>query len=172
MGKDSSKPLTNGAKRGIIPVAGIIIDEDGVNKALNIEDIINSGGISGALDPSSDEAIAHASMMYEEIRHRTTDAVKIAQNTGWDETVIAEIKSHMFYNEYNLRGTMQKFDPDFDQAQAWDRLTQGKQSDVDIVLLNHEITELRLMRDFGYSYDEAHKKANEKFNWQQIIDRR
>ena len=129
------------------------------------EDIINSGGISGALNSSSARAHVHAARMYEEIRGRTTDVKKIAQNIGWDESGIADIKAHMFNNEYMLNGEMKRFDPDFDQVQAWDRLTQGKHTELDILLLRHEITEYHFMRDFGYEYDKAHEKANEKYNW-------
>ena len=129
------------------------------------EDIISSGGISGALNRYSARAHAHAVQMYEEIRGRTTDVKKIALNIGWNENDIACIKAHMFNNEYMLNGEMKRFDPDFDQVQAWDRLTQGTHTDVDILLLRHEITEYRLMCDFGYGYDKAHEMANEKYNW-------
>jgi len=35
----------------------------------------------------------------------------------------------------------------------------------DLLLLQHEYLELTLMKNLGYTYDQAHKEANKKFNW-------
>lgn len=60
---------------------------------------------------------------------------------------------------------MARFAPDFDQAQAWQRLVDGKGTDIDRILLEHEYLELTEMREHGYNYDEAHEIANKRFDW-------
>lgn len=73
----------------------------------------------------------------------------------------------MFIREQPLEnGTrIARFDPDFRQAQAWQRLTEGKGTDTDILMLKHEYLELTEMRIHGYNYEEAHKIANKAFDW-------
>lgn len=111
----------------------------------------------------------HAERMYEEIRHRTTDIDNISQNTEFSHNEVEKIKNHMFFNEYMLDGEMKRFDADFEQAQAWDRLSQGKGTEVDKELLWHELTELTEMQEHGLNYEEAHKIANSKHNWWKLI---
>ena len=35
----------------------------------------------------------------------------------------------------------------------------------DVIFLHHENMELNIMRDTGCTYEEAHEKANEVYNW-------
>jgi hypothetical protein len=44
-------------------------------------------------------------------------------------------------------------------------LEQGDYTDIDILLLNHELEELTLMREKGYTYSEAHTEADKKYPW-------
>lgn len=127
--------------------------------------ILNSGAVSGArkFDGWQDK---HANLMYEEIRKRKTDCSKIAQNTIFTEKAIVEIKEHMFYKKHLFAdGTEKMFDSDFEQAQAWDRLTKGSFTDTDVILLKHEYVELTEMRLHNLVYEDAHAIANSKHNW-------
>ena len=55
---------------------------------------ITIGGISGAIaDPLSPEALEHAILYYEEIRHRTEDIGKIAKFTGYTPEQILKVKN-------------------------------------------------------------------------------
>ncbi|MEA4965395.1 MAG: hypothetical protein VB055_06200 [Oscillospiraceae bacterium] len=111
----------------------------------------------------------HADSYYEEVRNREpfSDARKISKNIdGFSADDVEEIRQHMFIREQPRSGTMARFDSDYDQAQAWQRLVSGtgvKESD--ILLLNHEKLEISIMHDSGCAYEEAHRLANEKFNW-------
>jgi hypothetical protein len=133
-------------------------------------------GASGALNPESKEAQAHAELYYEEIRKRSSDISTIASNivdsTGFTQKAIQEIKNHLFINEHILNGKMQRFAPEYQQAQAWQRLIDGDYKESDIVLLKHEYVELTQMRLHGYDYDAAHRIANMKYNWQELIRKR
>ena len=131
--------------------------------------IIKSGAKSGAKKTEGWQD-RHADRMYEEIRHRSTDAAAIAQNTVFTEKAATEIKQHMFIKEHRFAdGSIKRFDSDFEQAQAWDRLTQGNGSKSDLVLLKHEYVELTLMRLYNYDYETAHEIANKHHNWAKII---
>lgn len=111
----------------------------------------------------------HADLFYEEIRNRApySDANKIAKNISeFNAEQIEAIRQHMFIKSQPRDGGLKRFDPDFDQAQAWQRLIEGKNIwDSDIVMLQHEFTELSIMRDTGCTYEEAHRVANESYDW-------
>ena len=61
----------------------------------NKTDIIKSGAISGARNPDSDEAKAHAERYYGLVRSMTTDVKKIAKTTGYSEADIQSIKNYI-----------------------------------------------------------------------------
>lgn len=127
-----------------------------------------SGAQSGAIDEEKekDRADEHARKMYETYRQRESDIPKIAKVTGHTEEEIKRVKNHMFINEHDLYGGRHRFDPDFQQAQSWIRLESGNPEEHDLVMIEHELIEERLMREHGFSYDKAHEKANELANYQ------
>lgn len=110
----------------------------------------------------------HAERYYEEIRKRApgADAAKIVRYTDFSVDQIEDIRQHMFIREQPLEhGTrMARFDPDFHQAQAWQRLTEGRGTELDILMLRHENLELTEMRKYGYNYDEGLEIANRTYN--------
>lgn len=120
---------------------------------------------SGALNPFSNRATEHAVRYYEEIRHRKTDAIRIAQNTGFRVQDIQAIKDYIFVEEHDLVDGHRRFYEDYEMAQSWQRLIEGRNiQEKDIVLLNHEFLERELVL-FGYSQQEAHEKAESIYNY-------
>ena len=114
----------------------------------------------------------HADRYYEEIRQRTSDVKVIAQNSGFSEGDITNIKEHIFIKEHELDvgKPLRRFFEDYDIAISWQRLIEGKAiREMDMVLLNHELLELNLMSE-GLSYDEAHALAESKYNYKKYID--
>lgn len=107
--------------------------------------IMNTGVISGALNPYSKEAEKHAVQYYESVRHMTTDTQKISAATGISRDKIDKIKNHVFITEHDLLTGHKRFDPSYDMAQSWQRLINGDFKEQDIVLLKHEYAELRYM---------------------------
>ena len=76
------------------------------------------------------------------------------------------VKRHIFIDAHDL-GAYEplRFTPDYDMAVSWQRLIDGKEiKEMDIVLLNHELTELRLM-ERGLDYDTAHSLAEAEFDY-------
>lgn len=130
-----------------------------------------SGAISGALNPSSDEALEHAERYYEAVRKMTTDTKKIARNTGNSVEDIQKIKDYVFFDIHDLGdGRTDKFDSDFMMAQSWQRLIEGKDiQSHDFTLLKHELLE-REYEYQGISHNEAHILASKKYNYSKEAD--
>lgn len=120
-----------------------------------------SGGISGAItNPLSDEALKYAKIQYEAIRKRKGDVEAIVKNLNgmcsYDE--IQKIKNYLFINEHLLDGKMKRFDPCFEIAQSWERLSYHFKDvqEHDITMIKHELYEMDLIEQ-GYPQDEAHR---------------
>ncbi|MBR1422934.1 MAG: hypothetical protein IJ571_05785 [Ruminococcus sp.] len=131
--------------------------------------IINTGAISGALNPYEKKAENHAIQYYESVRHMKTDTKRISTATGISQDKIDKIKNHVFIDEHDLSDGKHRFAPSYDMAhydmaQSWQRLINGSFEEKDIVLLKHEYAELRYMEK-GLSQDEAHIKASRKYNY-------
>lgn len=131
---------------------------------------INSGGISGALNPNSKEADEHAKQYYESIRHMKEDVDNIANNIGWKREAIEQIKNYIFRDEHDMIEGRKRFDPSYDMAQSWQRLMEGKYiKEQDLVLLKHEYLELKLVGR-NMTQDEAHIEASKKHNFAKYLE--
>ncbi len=135
---------------------------------MDSENIFVSGGISGGIsDPFSEKADAHAKLFYEEIRKNHSDVMRIAQNTGFSVDDVLHVKNFLFIDVHLLEdGAIKRFDECFPIAESWRRLAFDPKhiQKHDITLLQHEIFERKLMAK-GYSQQEAHMKASEKYNY-------
>ena len=128
-----------------------------------------SGAISGALNPSSERAQEHAVKYYRALRKRKDDVAKVARSSGYSEDVIQAVKSYLFIDEHDLGGRIAPFYPDYDIAESWRRLSEGKPLSHDIVLIEHEIMEMSLIKD-GFSQQEAHDRTNKKYNYREAVN--
>jgi hypothetical protein len=48
-------------------------------------------------------------------------------------------------------------------------MESGKSTESDLVLLRHELKELTIMKEQGYTYEEAHTIANKDFPWSTMV---
>lgn len=147
----------------------VFIDGNGrfSNKSVAKSDksgIINTGSVSGALNPYSKEAGKHAVQYYESVRHMSTDTIKISKATHINKDKIDKIKNHIFIQEHDLLSGRKRFDPSYDMAQSWQRLIDGNYEEKDLILLKHEYAELRYMEK-GMTQNEAHIKASKRYNY-------
>jgi len=128
---------------------------------------MNDIGASGAI-PRSDmvRMDAHAERYYDAIRSRSSDVMAIAENTGFAVEDVAAIKQHIFIDAHDLGGVQpMRFAPDYDMAVSWQRLIDGRNiQEMDIVLLHHELAELRLMAQ-GLDYRTAHLQADMQYSY-------
>lgn len=97
--------------------------------------------------------------MYESFRKSKVDVQAIAKNTGMTESRVQRIKDHLFIKEHIKEHGVGRFDPDYEIAEAWDRLQKGKHKPNDIDLLNHELFESRFEGIFKTDYRTAHDKT-------------
>lgn len=112
-------------------------------------------------DDARDVAAAKA---YRKISRRN-DVKAIADNSGFSEKDIKQIKRHIFYNKHETYEGYKTLYPDYDMAVAWNRLYKGEQLERDILLLNHELLESTLEKEYNLTISEAHAKASEKYDW-------
>lgn len=99
----------------------------------------------------------------------TTDCARIAANTGFREQDIRVIKNHVFIEEHDLQNGRKRFFPDYEMAQSWQRLIDGRNiQERDIVLLNHEYIESIFMKG-GLSAVDAHEKAQRIYNYAALL---
>lgn len=134
----------------------------------------SSGAVYGAWndrnDPYNKERERHAQEFYESVRNRNKqhEIVKVSNNSGLSQSDVEKIYNHIFINEYDLEDGRKRFDPNYDMAESWRRLSEigGKNIQPhDLVMLNHELMEHDLMAK-GMNYDEAHKLTNKTYNYQ------
>ena len=70
----------------------------------------------------------------------------IANNTGISEKSINKVYDHVFIKEHELYGGKRRFDPDYDMAESFRRLREGKNiQEHDLIMLKHERLEYELM---------------------------
>lgn len=144
-------------------------DAKGAEREHRIELAERQSGAKRTAEQKRERREIHAERYYEEVRNRTpySDAKKISKNIGeFDVEQVEEIRQHMFIREQPRDGGLKRFDPDYEQAEAWQRLIDGKKIwDSDIVMLQHEYMELTIMKSTGCSYEEAHAQTNQVYNW-------
>ena len=114
-----------------------------------------------------------AKRYYQERINDDTDIIKVSSNTRFTEEEVKQIKNHMMSNDILFKnGETRKFDPDIDQALAWKRLMEGKNiKEIDYLLLEHELEEAKIMKKMKIPYEDAHELANQKFNWEDEIEK-
>ena len=108
--------------------------------------------------------------IYESIRQSDTDICDIAQNLGFKADNIKNVKDHVFYNEHDLdrygpdQIERKQFDPNLQQALAWKRLETGTHTQDDVTWIKHECAERHHELKYGSGYNEAHNRAQTRFD--------
>ncbi|MFD6449220.1 hypothetical protein ACFWF3_00445 [Nocardia sp. NPDC060220] len=98
-------------------------------------------------------------------------------SVGFDRAELERIKDHLFREEHPLSITdddgndvgieYRRYDAYADIAEAWMRMSLGRATPDDIVLLEHELAEAQYYESHpGAPYQEAHQFANLSFNWE------
>lgn len=106
-----------------------------------------------------------AAKEYRKISRRN-DIETIAKHSGFKESEIKQIKRHIFYNKHQKYDGYGTLTPDYDMAVAWKRLYEGNPEPRDILLLQHELLESMLEKEYNISASEAHAKAKEIYDWE------
>ena len=140
--------------------------------------IIKAGAMSGALtsknDPDFEKRKAFAESYYAEVlgRKREHEIATVAKNSGFSEDDVSKVFAHVFELEHLfLDGSIHKFDTDFDMAQSWIRLREGKNIQPhDILLLKHELMEAEIMgTGTTIPYEPTHDKVSKTYNYKAAL---
>lgn len=123
-----------------------------------------TGGHHYATNEGDGEREIAAAKKYEEFA-RTDDSELIAKNTGFSVEDVQQIRSHVFFEKHDLFEGYQRFAPDYDMAVAWKRLQNNSYLSRDITLLNHELLESQIEKEYSISASEAHSMAQKEYNW-------
>ena len=71
---------------------------------------------------------------YAAVRKMTNDYQRIAKNTGFNENEVKQIKDFIFMQKHDLgNAKLEYFYPSYEMAQSWQRLIDGKNSELPIV---------------------------------------
>ncbi|MDD6202468.1 MAG: hypothetical protein PUB13_05945, partial [Lachnospiraceae bacterium] len=129
----------------------------------------SKGALNDKNDPIGEKRDLHAQKYYAELvnRDKSTVVNKIATNVGMRGRTIKTVYEHVFENKHIFEyGEDRKFAPDYDMAQSFQRLLEGKDiKPHDITLLRHERLEYLLMEKYNIIYEEAHAIAERKYNY-------
>ncbi|MFI6448121.1 putative T7SS-secreted protein [Kitasatospora sp. NPDC050543] len=112
----------------------------------------------------------------EAISSQNGDVLRPDGSHGYTPEEIASIKKHVFDTEHPIEDyetgqvVQRKFDADPEIADAWIRLRSGRAMPEDHILVEHELAELTYLREHpGATYQEAHRVANQTYNWQENV---
>ena len=138
---------------------------------------VSSGSISAVRGNVEKQKNAFAVRYYNQLRNsnRADVVEKMAKSSGLSHSIVSEALEHILDNEYLLwdheafEERKMNFYPHYDMAQSFQRLYTGNPKESDIILLQHERLESYYMNHEKMDYDEAHKKANIQFNYEEAI---
>jgi carboxylesterase type B len=102
---------------------------------------------------------------YDKIMMETQDIQQIATEYKVSIEEVKRAKNHAFGEGVSSY----EFSPSPDMADAWLRISSGKATTLDEVLLRHEIYESDLVINQGLKQSDAHKLAQEKYPWSDFL---
>jgi hypothetical protein len=111
------------------------------------------------LNPYERRYSLSAMQAYDEIMLRTTDVIQISERYRLSLEEVKRAKNFAFGDGVSSY----EFSPSPDMADAWLRMSSGKETPLDEVLLRHEIYESDLVINQGLKQSDAHKLAQEKY---------
>jgi SPP1 gp7 family putative phage head morphogenesis protein len=129
-----------------------------------------SGGKFTVGDPEWYERRDNEAEQYYEIVRTTNDVLEVAKSSGMLLEEIEAIKNHIFFNKHiKYDGAKERFDADYDMAVAWKRLVDGKPKERDYLLLQHELLESQVEKEYNLTAAEAHEKAEAVYAWDEKL---
>ena len=139
---------------------------------------VSSGSISAARGDVEKQKNDFAVRYYNQLRNsnRADVVEKMVKSSKLPYSTVLKALEHILDNKYLLwdyeafEERMMNFYPHYDMAQSFQRLYTGNPKESDIIMLQHESLESYYMNHEKMDYDEAHKKANIKFNYQEASE--
>lgn len=143
-----------------------------------LDSLVSSGSISEARGDVEKQKSDFAIKYYEQLKNsnRADVVEKMVKSSKLPHSTVSEALEHILDNQYLLwdfeafEERMMNFYPHYDMAQSFQRLYLGNPKKYDILMLQHESLESYYMNQLKMDYDEAHKRANLKFNYQEASE--
>ena len=143
-----------------------------------LDSLVSSGSISEARGDVEKQKSDFAIRYYDQLRNsnRADIVEKMVKSSKLPHSTVSEALEHILDNQYLLwdfeafEERMMNFYPHYDMAQSFQRLYLGNPKKYDILMLQHESLESYYMNRLKMDYDEAHKRANLKFNYQEASE--
>ena len=143
-----------------------------------LDSLVSSGSISEARGDVEKQKSDFAIKYYEQLKNsnRADVVEKMVKSSKLPHSTVSEALEHILDNQYLLwdfeafEESMMNFYPHYDMAQSFQRLYLGNPKEYDILMLQHESLESYYMNQLKMDYDEAHKRANLKFNYQEASE--
>ena len=143
-----------------------------------LDSLVSSGSISEARGDVEKQKSDFAIRYYEQLKNsnRADVVEKMVKSSKLSHSTVSEALEHILDNQYLLwdfeafEERMMNFYPHYDMAQSFQRLYLGNPKEYDILMLQHESLESYYMNQLKMDYDEAHKRANLKFNYQEASE--
>ena len=143
-----------------------------------LDSLVSSGSISEARGDVEKQKSDFAIKYYEQLKNsnRVDVVEKMVKSSKLSHSTVSEALEHILDNQYLLwdfeafEERMMNFYPHYDMSQSFQRLYLGNPKKYDILMLQHESLESYYMNQLKMDYDEAHKRANLKFNYQEASE--
>ena len=143
-----------------------------------LDSLVSSGSISEARGDVEKQKSDFAIKYYEQLKNsnRADVVEKMVKSSKLPRSTVSEALEHILDNQYLLwdfeafEERVMNFYPHYDMAQSFQRLYLGNPKKYDILMLQHESLESYYMNQLKMDYDEAHKRANLKFNYQEASE--
>lgn len=133
-----------------------------------------SGALNDINDPLGTKRAIHAEKYYNSIINRDKNTIinKLSMNGNIEISEAENVYKHVFENEHIFKsGDIKKFEPDYDMAQSFQRILEGKDiKPHDYTLLKHEILEFEIMSKYNMAYEDAHAIAEKQYNYSQELE--
>ena len=104
--------------------------------------------------------------LYDQIEAMEEDVLIIAEYYQLPTQEIERAKDYAFGNGV----ARYEFYPDIDMSRAWLRLAKGEGTDVDRILLFHEIYESQLVIIQRMNQQKAHSMAQKRYPWLDLLN--
>jgi hypothetical protein len=104
---------------------------------------------------------------YDQIVELTDDVPAIARPYQLSADDVQRAKDYAFGSGVSRY----EFSPDLRMAEAWTRMASGQGTEIDEVLLRHEVFESDLVVNQGMNQPDAHQLAQERYPWSVLIMR-
>lgn len=133
-----------------------------------------SGALNDINDPLGTKRAIHAEKYYNSIINRDKNTIinKLSMNGNIEISEAENVYNHVFKNKHIFKsGDIKKFEPDYDMAQSFQRILEGKNiKPHDYTLLKHEVLEFEIMSKYNMTYEDAHAIAEKQYNYSQELE--